>query len=65
MTLLQISLKAARVNADLSQEDVERETGISRRTIIRWENGESFPSENKLIVLCKLYGILPENIKRK
>ena len=61
---LQITLKAARVNADFTQEEVERRLGISKRTLIRWENGETQPKESSLLALCHLYGVTPEDIKR-
>ena len=62
---LQISLKAARVNAELTQEEVENRMGISRRTLIRWENGETQPKGQAFIDLCSLYGVMPEDIRKK
>ena len=36
---LQISLAAARVNANLTQEDVARAMHLSKNTIVNWEKG--------------------------
>lgn len=62
---MQITLKAARVNAGLTQEQVEKETGFARSTLTRWENGKGFPRIDDLTTLCNLYGIPVENIKKK
>ena len=36
---MQISLKAARVNADLTQEQTAELIGKTKQTIVNWENG--------------------------
>lgn len=51
----EISLKAARVNAGLTLEDVSRETGVSVPTLSKWENYKTFPTARQLKTLCKLY----------
>lgn len=61
---MKISLKAARVNAGLTQKQVEDATGIARSTLIRWERGDTIPSRENLTRLCKLYGIEPEELRR-
>lgn len=61
---MQITLKAARVNAGLTQQQVEAETGFARSTLTRWENGKSSPRMDDLTVLCKLYDIPVECIKK-
>lgn len=59
---LQISLAAARVNAELTQEDVAREMRISKQTICNWENGKSTPGVADMEFLCRLYNIPKDNI---
>ena len=39
-----VSLAAARVNAELTQEDVASRMKIGKRTIINWEKGAAIPS---------------------
>ena len=51
----EISLKAARVNAELTLEDVSRETGVSVPTLSKWENYKTFPTARQLKTLCRLY----------
>jgi transcriptional regulator with XRE-family HTH domain len=55
--MLKISLKAARVNAGLSQKEVAKILKISNNTVTNWESGKSFPSADKIYELCKLYNI--------
>lgn len=52
-----ITLKAARVNADLTLEQVSKEVGVSVPTLSKWENYITFPTAMQLKALCKLYGI--------
>ena len=60
---LQITLKAARVNAGLTQAQVEAQTGYARSTLTSWESGKTFPKADALENLCRLYGIPIGNIK--
>lgn len=55
-----ISLKAARVNANLSQNDVAKHMGKSKMTINHWENGKSAIDFGNFTALCLLYKINPE-----
>lgn len=55
--MLKISLKSARVNADLSQKYVAKVLGISNKTLSSWENGNTFPSAKYIDMLCKLYNV--------
>ena len=61
--MLKISLKSARVNADLSQKEVARELGISNKTLCSWEKGLSFPDAKQISSLCELYHVSYDNIK--
>lgn len=60
--MIKISLKAARVNAGLSQKEAARLLNVSNKTLSNWENGDTFPSAEKIDVLCKLYGVSYDNI---
>ncbi len=59
---MQLSLKAARVNAGLTQKDVETELGYSRSTLTRWETGKTMPRADTLKALCNLYHVSLEDI---
>lgn len=62
MDTLQISLAAARVNANLTQEDVAEEMQVNKRTIVNWEKGRVTPSLATAEKLSRLYKIPIDNI---
>lgn len=62
LIVLKISLKSARVNANLTQKEVAKKLGISNKTIGNWENGLSYPPADKINALCILYGLHYDNI---
>lgn len=53
---MKITLKAARVNAGLTQEEVARKVKKSKNTIVNYENGKSSPDMVTGQALAKLYG---------
>lgn len=55
MSEYKISLKAARVNANLTQEEVCNELGISKQTLINYETGRTSPPFDLVLKLCRLY----------
>lgn len=62
MKRLKISLKAARVNANLSQENVAKKMKKSKVTINNWENGKTEIDYGNLIELCRLYSVTMDDI---
>lgn len=62
MSGLQISLKAARVNAELTQDDVARLLGVSNKTVLNWEAGKARPTTATLKYLSEIYKMPLENI---
>lgn len=53
---MRISLKAARHNKNLTQDDVAKALGVEKKTVWSWENGRSVPSVDKVDLICSLYG---------
>lgn len=60
--MLQISLAAARVNAEMTQDKVAKKMNVSKQTIINWEKGRVIPGVPEIAMLFKLYGIPQDNI---
>lgn len=60
--MLKISLKAARVNADLSQKEAAKCLKISNKTLHSWENGETSPSAKHIDAMCELYKVSYDNL---
>lgn len=52
-----ITLRAARTNANLTQNEAAKKIGVSRDTISNWENGITSPSVEKFRQIEKIYGI--------
>lgn len=53
--MAKMTLKAARVNAGLTQKEVAEKLGVSNNTVCAWENGKSIPSVLMADRLCTLY----------
>ncbi len=60
--MLKITLKAARVNAGMTQTQVAEKVGVIKETILNWENGKTKIKTFQLMALCQLYGISVDNI---
>lgn len=60
--MLKISLKAARVNANLTQEQTAEKLDVDRQTILNWENGNTKIGTIQLMALCNLYNVSIDNI---
>lgn len=52
-----MSLKAARVNAKLTQAQVAEALEIAPSTLRNWEKGITFPKQPEIEKLCNLYGV--------
>lgn len=61
-SVLRISLKAARVNANLTQGAAASALGVSLRTLCRWEKGQSHPTTEMIPAICEVYGISYDHI---
>lgn len=60
--MLRITLKAARINVNLSQKEAAEQLHISNKTLCNWENGTSYPDAEQIDAICKLYGVHYDNI---
>lgn len=58
-----ISLRAARVNAELTQEDVAKILNVSKTTIVNYETYRQSPNAVRAKELAKLYGVGVDNIR--
>jgi Predicted transcriptional regulators len=54
---IQISLAAARVNANMTQAAVAEKLKVSTQTIVSWEKGRTEPNLQQAKRLCDLYEI--------
>ncbi len=59
---IRLTLKAARVNAGLTQKDVADKLHISVQSLVKWESGEVLPTVDRAGELADLYGLLVDDI---
>ena len=52
-----ITLKAARINVNLKQDEAAKALGITQDTLSNWENGKTFPTVPQIKKIEDLYGI--------
>lgn len=60
---MKISLKAARVNANLNQQEVSDKLGVSKHTITNWETGKTKIKKGCVMALASVYGLGVEDLK--
>lgn len=59
---MKVTLKAARVNVGLTQEEAARKIGVSKETLANWEHGKSFPGTPKIPMIEKTYNAKYDDI---
>lgn len=59
---LRITLRAARVNADLTQGEAGKKLGVTPDVISNWERGISFPDVVQIKAIEKAYNISYDNL---
>ena len=47
---------------NLSQENVAEQLNVTRQTVSKWETNQSTPDFDKIVPLCELYGITPNEL---
>lgn len=56
------TIKAYRMERNMTQEFVAESLGVSRQAVSKWEMGTSDPSTSNLLALAKLYGVSAEEL---
>ena len=51
-----------RRNAGLSQETLAVQLGVSRQAVSRWETNESLPDTEKVLQLCRIFGVSADDL---
>ena len=59
---MQLTLKAARINKNLTQEEVAKRVGKSKNTIQNYENGKSIPNIETGKKLATLFGLTVDEL---
>lgn len=59
---MRITLRAARINKGLTQEDVAKALNVTKKTVGSWEKGTTKPKLDKIEPLCSLFGCSYDDI---
>lgn len=54
---MMITLKAARVNAGLSQDEAAEAIGVNKSTLANYEQGKTFPTASKIRKIEEVYKV--------
>ena len=58
-----VSMKAARINAELTLEEAAREFGVSISTVKNWEAKKTFPNQPMIDKICEVYAVPYDMLK--
>ena len=50
-------LQEVRKRSGLTQEEFAEQLQVSRQSVSRWQSGRSYPEMEKIIFICKRYGV--------
>lgn len=62
---MKLTLKKARMLAELNQAEAANALGVSKVTLSNWENGITFPPIDKVVKMSKLYNLPLEDFEFK
>lgn len=62
MDYIKMTLKAARVNAGLSQKEAANKIGVTSDTLGNWERGKSYPNAINIKQIETVYAVKYDNI---
>ena len=57
------SLKAFRVDANLTQEQMAAALNVSKKTVGAWESGKTKPTTDKIDAICELFDVCYDDIR--
>lgn len=55
MANIKISLAAARINKEMTQDEVAKYLKVSKHTVLDWEKGRKEPTINQALIISNLY----------
>lgn len=60
--MAKITIKAARVNSELTQEELAKKMGVTKQTVINWESGKREMRPAYLFMFCHITGFSEDDI---
>ena len=55
--MAQITLRAARINANMSRQDAAKKIGVSVDTLHNWETRKTFPTVPQIVKIEQTYNV--------
>lgn len=55
--MYKVSIKAARINANLTLRESSEKIGVSISTLKNWETGKTFPNQPMIEKICEVYEV--------
>ena len=62
MATKKLTMKAIRINANLTQQELADAMGVSRSSVIAWETGKTQPSTVCLMAFCYVTNVTLDDI---
>ena len=62
---MRVSLKAMRVDKEITQTELAKAVGVTKKTVGAWESGKSMPKADKIDLICKVLGCGYDDIRWK
>lgn len=62
---MKISLRAARTDKGLTQQEMATALGVTKKTVGAWESGKTIPGVDKIDPICDLLGVRYDDIRWK
>lgn len=59
---MRVDIRAARVNAGLTQKDAANALGVTQGCLSHWERGSGEPKVTMFFRMCELYGAQPNDV---
>lgn len=60
-----IKLQNARIDAELTQEQVAEHLGVSRQTVSNWETGRTYPDIRSVVKMSDLYSVSIDHLLKE
>jgi len=60
--MIKMSLRAARVNCNLTAKEAAQKIGVSVETLSNWEKGETYPDVPKIKKIEETYNVSYDNL---
>ena len=58
-----MSMKAIRIDRGLTQADLAKAVGVTKKTVSSWESGKTHPSVDKVDAVCRALNVAYDHVR--